>query len=295
MRLSSGFFMAFVAANVACHKPRPVEPLRSTSVSYAHAADDLHILDRMVTVGTLQLHLHCEGEGEPVVVLESGLGLDYTAWREVQPSVARSTRACAYDRAGRGRSTSPPPYPHGQRQMAEELHALLKNAEQRGPYVLVGHSMGGAIARWFHADHPAEVAGMVLIDAAGDEWMKRNLALAPPEAMPEFRKNLREWEGLDEETLMAGYADLRADEPSLGSKPLVVLTAGKPAGELQARRDAQSVPGLSSNAVYRVAAQSGHNVPLEQPAEVIRAIRSVVESVRTATPLGQPAPTDHEP
>src|SRR5262245_34201721 len=60
------------------------------------------IMDGMVDVGGLSLHIHCVGEGTPVVVFDSGLGLSGTAWEDVQPEVGRFTRACVYDRAGRG-------------------------------------------------------------------------------------------------------------------------------------------------------------------------------------------------
>ena len=92
----------------------------------------------LVSVDGLRLNLRCEGEGTPVVAFDSGLGDDGSVWRSVQREVAGVTRACAYDRAGLGRS-DPPPHPHGQRQMARELRGLLEKAGERGPYVLVGH------------------------------------------------------------------------------------------------------------------------------------------------------------
>jgi hypothetical protein len=62
---------------------------------------------KLVDVAGLRLNLRCEGEGTPIVVFDSGLGADGTVWRSVQPEVARVTRACAYDRAGLGRSDPP--------------------------------------------------------------------------------------------------------------------------------------------------------------------------------------------
>jgi pimeloyl-ACP methyl ester carboxylesterase len=216
------------------------------------------------------------------VVFESGLGLDSTAWSAVQENVSEFSRACAYDRAGRGKS-SPPPYPHGQQQMARELHELLKNAEQAGPYVLVGHSMGGAIVRWFQRAHPEQVSGMVLVDAVAEDldWYYENLAKAPPAAVPEFWRNLRNWEGLDRESLVAGYAGLRGSAGALGDRPLVILTSGQPAADLPRRLRAQSMlPALSSNSVALVVGESGHNIPLERPAIVVRAVRVVVDAAR---------------
>jgi pimeloyl-ACP methyl ester carboxylesterase len=90
----------------------------------------------------------------------------YWAW--VQPEVAKTTRVCAYDRAGRAWS-EPSPQPPDLTQPVRDLHTLLQNANIGGPYVLVGHSIGGLYVRQFAADYPDEVAGIVLLDAAHPE------------------------------------------------------------------------------------------------------------------------------
>src|SRR5688572_18030458 len=99
-----------------------------------------------VDAAGLQLFVDCRGEGGPTVVFESGLGLDGTVWDRAR--AALTTRTCSYDRAGLGRS-GPARSRHGPRQMADELFALLERTEEPGPYVLVAHSMGAAIDRWF--------------------------------------------------------------------------------------------------------------------------------------------------
>jgi pimeloyl-ACP methyl ester carboxylesterase len=118
---------------------------------------------QLVDVGGYQLHLLCQGEGSPTVVLDA-LG-DGTSvyWTWVQPIVAQQTRVCAYDRAGRGWS-EPGPLPRDTAQIAKELHTLLVNGGETGPYVLVGHSFGALVARVFAAAYGDEVAGVVLVD-----------------------------------------------------------------------------------------------------------------------------------
>jgi pimeloyl-ACP methyl ester carboxylesterase len=242
------------------------------------------IFDERVDVEGLRLHLRCLGSGEPLVVLEAGLGLDASTWRLVQPEVAKVTRACAYDRAGRGLS-GPAPYPHGQRRMAEELHALLTKAGQRGPYVLVGHSMGAANVRWLFDAHPTEVAGMVLIDPATEDWPKKVLAQVPAEAQPEFWQNLRAWEGLEREAYIAGYEGLR-DGGSLGDRPLFILTAGKPQSELLLRLEMHDrLERLSTNVRHTIVKDSAHNIHLEAPATVIASVRAVVHAARNHSHL----------
>ena len=118
----------------------------------------------MVDVGGYRLHINCTGEGSPTVVIESGWGDMSATWGWVQPEVAKTTRVCTYDRAGMGWSESSP-QPRTAREYAKELHTLLKKANEPGPYVLVGHSMGGFTVIVYAHDYPAEVSGLVLVDA----------------------------------------------------------------------------------------------------------------------------------
>ncbi len=118
---------------------------------------------QLVDVGGYKLHIHCMGEGSPTVILDAAGGNSSASWGLVQPELARSTRVCAYDRAGLGWSQRGPT-PRDMRQQVRELHALLKGAAIEGPYVLVGHSYGARVARVYAKQHPDVVAGMALID-----------------------------------------------------------------------------------------------------------------------------------
>jgi pimeloyl-ACP methyl ester carboxylesterase len=97
---------------------------------------------QMVDVGGYRLHVHCQAEGRPTVVMDTGQGSPSLAWALVQPEVAKASRVCVYDRAGLGWSDLSPKLRTNQ-VMAEELHTLLHNGGIEGPYILVGHSMGG--------------------------------------------------------------------------------------------------------------------------------------------------------
>jgi pimeloyl-ACP methyl ester carboxylesterase len=127
---------------------------------------------RLVDVGGYRLHITCEGEGSPAVIICPALGATTSAWREVQRQVARETTVCVYDRAGLGYSDSPKDHRTVTR-MAAELHTLLHNAGIRPPYVLAGHSLGGLAARVFTRLYPDEVAGLALIDSSHPEQPKR--------------------------------------------------------------------------------------------------------------------------
>lgn len=134
---------------------------------------------RLVDVGGYRLHIYCTGEGSPAVVIDAGLGDWSTAWGFVQPEVAQTTRICTYDRAGSGWSDAGP-LPRDAAHFAKELHTLLHNADVPGPYVIVGHSMGGLTARVFAHEYASEVAGVVLIESMSPGQFAPVPAGAPP-------------------------------------------------------------------------------------------------------------------
>jgi pimeloyl-ACP methyl ester carboxylesterase len=128
------------------------------------------------------LNLYCLGRGSPTVILESGLGSGAYTWWKVQDRIGKFTRVCAYDRAGYGKSPMGP-LPRDTTAHVSDLEALLKAGAIRGPYVVVGHSMGGYIARLFASLHTADVVGMVLVDPA----VENQLAIMEP-VMPTIAK-----------------------------------------------------------------------------------------------------------
>jgi pimeloyl-ACP methyl ester carboxylesterase len=119
---------------------------------------------RLIDVGGHRLHLSCTGTGSPTVVLEPGGGEMSSNLGWITPAVARTTRVCVYDRAGRGWS-DPATTPQDGLQIATDLHTLLHRGGVPGPYVLAGHSFGGLYVLTFAARYPDEVAGLVLIDS----------------------------------------------------------------------------------------------------------------------------------
>jgi hypothetical protein len=90
---------------------------------------------QMVAVSGHDMHIYCTGKagGGPTVVMDSGLGSGVLDWQTVQPEVSKFARVCSYDRSGHGWSESEPGL-HTSRRIVKELHALLKNAGEEGPY-----------------------------------------------------------------------------------------------------------------------------------------------------------------
>jgi pimeloyl-ACP methyl ester carboxylesterase len=130
---------------------------------------------QLVDIGGRRVNLHCTGAGGPTVVLMAGLFSWSVVWYKTQPVIAQKTRVCAFDRANYGFSDSTP-RPQILYDVVNDLHAALKAASIPGPYVLVGHSLGGIEARLYAQRWPNEVAGMILVDTspAGEGLIDEN-------------------------------------------------------------------------------------------------------------------------
>lgn len=112
-----------------------------------------------------KMHIYCTGTGSPTIILDAGLGNDWTIWGRVQPELSKTTRVCSYDRAGFGWSEAT----HGTQDadhIADQLHGLLQQAGITGPIVLMGHSISGIYIRAFATRHPQNVAGLIFVDGS---------------------------------------------------------------------------------------------------------------------------------
>ena len=135
------------------------------TVRLAHDTGRYPMAGALYDVGGHRLHLTCTGTGSPTVVLENGLNEISPLWSGITAQVSRTTRVCAYDRAGQGWSDDVA-RPQDGVAVATDLHTLLARAGEHGPYVLAGHSSGGTLAITYAARYPAQVAGMVLLDSS---------------------------------------------------------------------------------------------------------------------------------
>jgi len=128
---------------------------------------------RLVDIGGRRLHLVTAGQGSPAVVIIPALSESVLGWLYVLKGAAAETQACVYDRAEIGWSDRPPHWRRTPDIMAADLHALLCASGIPAPYVLVGHSIGGIIARRFYVEHPGLVAGMLLVDSSHEQQVRR--------------------------------------------------------------------------------------------------------------------------
>ena len=253
---------------------------------------------RLVDIGSGRLHLNCTGQGWPTVILEAGLGLGMVTWRGIQPQIAQVTRACSYDRAGYGWS-DPGPLPRTSSRIVAELGVLLERSGIQGPYVLVGHSLGGLYARHYASTHLADVAGMVLVDSTHEKQgapgslmqsvvravsvvgISRLLFRFGDEALNAMYTSNDSVAATNAEfaATSESFDELQRTSPSLGDRPLVVITAGQ-ADEGAWRALQLDLLTRSTDSRRIVAAGSGHYVHDDRPALVIDAIRDVVAMAR---------------
>jgi pimeloyl-ACP methyl ester carboxylesterase len=257
---------------------------------------------RLVDIGGRRINLHCTGAGGPTVILMAGLFSWSVVWYKTQPVIAQRTRVCAFDRAGYGFS-DPGPRPQILSDVVDDLHAALNAGPIPGPYVLVGHSLGGIETRLYAQRWPKEVVGMVLVDTspAGeglidenqpgfDEVIGRESYAA--DISPQF---FTAYYFADKVSLMSSLYTHRydsVDHRRLGAMPLVVLSVentwnnNTPAGVLFNRSYSkwitlhEALAHLSSRGVHRMIEGSGHEIQLDKPQAVIDAVDEVFRQLR---------------
>jgi pimeloyl-ACP methyl ester carboxylesterase len=239
-------------------------------------------------VGGRSLYLDCRGTGSPTIVLEAGSGADSATWAAVHDELASTTRTCAYDRAGRGRSD--PRGTHTLRDAAADLRALLAAGGAEAPFVVVGHSLGGAYGRVFAAAYRGEVAGLVLVDAFGPDleetWIHPLLGSLRDEYATRLDGLRAHVSAVDRLDWPASEAQLRTAD--LTGLPIEVLVAPRgeprldgPANDAIAEARAASARALSpAHVTYAIAWGAGHEIQADRPDLVIAAARRLVELAR---------------
>ncbi len=239
---------------------------------------------QLVDVGGYRLHINCVGTGSPTVVIDAGWGDWSGGWSRVQPEAAKTTRVCTYDRAGMGHSEAGP-LPRTAEHFARELHVLLQQAGIPGPYVLVGHSLGGAPVRVFAHTYAAEVAGVVLIESMNPGEVGTGLSPDDANAYTAHSVTVRSLQAaIDEGRGMQESLAQARRVTTLGSVPLIVLSRGLREGsegeDEKWQLEQSELLQLSSDSRQVFADTSGHNIQFDQPAAAVGAIVQMVEQLR---------------
>lgn len=231
------------------------------------------------------------GDARPVVVFEAGGGGSSSAWKDVQAALPKSIRACAYDRAGTGKS-DPGPEPRTMDAEVGDLHSLLEKSGITEPIVFVGQSLGGILGRLFVQEYPQSVAGMILIDPTDENDVVFNTRV-------NRWITVRELEGPLGEGARSVAKARQADPVPLGNRPLIVIGAGKraqPPGtsteqwlEMRSSRDSRvkELSKLSRNSKFIVDPTSGHNIEHDNPKLVAEVIQQLVDDISSSRKFEQ--------
>ena len=253
--------------------------------------------EAMVDVGGRRLHCVRYGKGAPTVVLISGFRAPQRYWNPVVPALAAVATVVTYDRPGYGKSELGEAPNHGL-QAAADLHRLLGAIGAPKPYVVVGHSYGGRIARLFAAGYPDAVGALLLEEAGHEDTLDEQLkALEGPdhEQLVTMSAGFRQRPAsprTEAEYMLDTIEQLRASPP-LPRVPLVVLAAKDGGGlppvfsaqgqakvrEVSAamqRRLAALVPGGRLIEVPGV----GHNIHVEKPEAVLQPLLALVAQAK---------------
>jgi pimeloyl-ACP methyl ester carboxylesterase len=196
--------------------------------------------DGLVDIGSHSLHMVRAGDGTPTVVVDVGIGARSEEYASIRDRISRVTSVITYDRAGYGRSEMGP-LPRDAGRAADELHALLQAASILGPYILVGHSLGGLHMQIFAGRYPDEVAGMVLLDPPPLDWIRGESytdLLEMAEGMTAEWQSIADGGGenadffrtiaSEHREMLGRSAEQAAAVESFGDLPLVVIAAGVP-------------------------------------------------------------------
>jgi len=252
---------------------------------------------RSVDVGPYALDVVVAGSGSPALILEAGLGDSLSDWSPVLADLARLSTVVAYSRPSAAPSGGPQDY--GVAQSVRDLHALLARLGLGPPYVLVARSYGGIIARLYTSTYPADVAGLVLVDATHEQQVER-WGTVDPRYPGQFRaffdSLLRSMPPGAQAAEMRETVRIQAAGAVEGMKPLpdipiAVLTS------MKADPNATYVNGTarghelwremhdewfrrSTNGMHIETTRSGHPIQRDEPRLVVEAVEFVLSRVR---------------
>lgn len=237
-------------------------------------------------------HILIEGEGSPTVVFITGAGSDLEDFAPVQKEISSVTKTFSYDKPGIGKSEIIDS-PRTIENMTSELMTLLKKLEIENEVLLVGHSLGGFVARDFAAKHLDKTIGMVLIDPGNEYLTERVLLTFPVEERSRldslihtpdpassfgFQAEIasrRSWDSYMRKNEVPSsipvvlIESVRINEAALLSEKVVKI-------KQELNRDLQSrIPNIK----FISTKESGHFIQLDEPELVVKAILELLKEV----------------
>lgn len=284
------FLILFGCLLAACEAVRP-------------STEETRSEDRMVDIGGYKLHCRIQGEGRPAVVFLSGFGAPQSYWNDIVEKVREHSTVITYDRAGYGKSEMGGE-PKTAARIAEELNTLLSKLEIPGPYLVVGHSFGCRIARYFSVNYPDEVCGIILLDPTHPEFIdafeatlsenerklfedaRERMISSPPPPGGRGAELKETWSDMQKSKTLGPLSDV----------PLTVMTAPEEkritplhkrlSDESQARflrmvhEYHLKLAAMTAKGKHLPVDNTGHNIPIDRPDAVVTEILDMLQNVR---------------
>lgn len=233
-----------------------------------------------------------KGIGSPVVVFESGLGESLEGWRQIQDSVSKITTTISYDRLGLGKSSATE-NPRTLENLITELNGFLENEEIEGPFILVGHSLGGFIIRKFQNTYPEKVLGLIMVDPSHELLFESIFASKPKEQADIMINGLKQYYANAPIGIQNEFNELSNNENEMkvikipNNIPVTIFASYQTPPPPFAPEDIKIKKELFNNwiedkpkAKLISTVKSGHYIHYSEPTIVIDAIIEMIENVK---------------
>lgn len=240
--------------------------------------DDDQVLtpSNLVDVGDYKLFTETAGDGEHTLVFESGLGDDFESWYQLL-SLSETNQVIAYNRAG----YEPSETATNERsivQLAADLHQVILNKSKNNKVILVGHSLGGAVIRYYAVQHPEMVEALLFVDPSHEDF--EVMTQEQEDDMVQFFKG----EGLlqianEAEQFIENFETLRA-LTTIPDVPTVVLTSIRDREGENEERWVNAHASLGENVsdfTHITTENSGHYIQVEEPQLVLDALGTLLD------------------
>lgn len=268
------FFLGIIFTS--CKKDKPiVEPITPAFEG-----------TKMVDVGGHKLFTETKGEGNHTIIFESGLGADSDDWRgEIFNTVTNSNQAIIYNRAGYDPSENAGNDPRDVIQLAEELHKVITELSQNEKVILVGHSLGGVIIRYYAHQYPEKVEGLLFVDPSHEDELDLSEFQNEVNNLFQFLLSQGQTEVAKEVKELYENALILKALPNLPNVPVQVLTSMKleDDGEIFTPEEKQTLFDIHASLgegvddfTHITTIQSGHQIHMEEPNLVLILINALV-------------------
>ena len=263
------------------------------------------VIEKDIDIGLQQMHYCIIGNGSPTLVLDVGIGNTYRDWLPFLKRIGEKVRIFCYNRAGYGQSEIGK-MPRDSKTEADELKLLLDKANIKGPFILLGHSLGALNLQLFASKYKEDISGILLLDPPPLEWILGN---GFPQMRKLAEKTTNNFKNISEslinsnnkndrqksdffKTLASEHRNMFSNSAkqveaitSFGEKRLIVIASGKANPEMgkEAKEfqkfwndQCKKLASKSKNGEYILASESGHQIQNDNPEIVLKALKELL-------------------